>query len=173
MLNMNYRKRPMDDFKPVRKEKNGQSEKKIMLAKPYYLTPMYAPESHEIEFFCAELIEWSSKEDSLRLNDFALERKMTPSHFKELCDKWPMLQQAKEIAFQTLASRREKGGLTGKFNSTLIGTSMPIYDKDWKDMYEWKAALAKKEDAKGNTTIIVQVPEIPASKMVPERKTDE
>lgn len=158
--------------KTIRKQNVGSQQNNKTPKVHYLLRPMYDPTLPEIERLATDLVDWSKEETSLRLNDFAPTREIARSTFWAWVEKWPILKEAVEDARLTIAGRREIGGLTGKYNAGLISHSMYIYDKDWKEMYEWKAKLAKKEDDKP-TTIVVQMPSIPQSNLVPEKKDEQ
>lgn len=144
-----------------------------MLPKPYLLKPMYDPTEPEIDYLIADLIEWSKKDTSLRADDFIFDRDMGRQRLHELMAKWPKLAEAYQAVKLRIASRREIGALLGKYNASFVLTSMPMHDKDWKDMYEWKAKLAKQDELKNTGPQIVVIERAPNSEMVPERKKND
>jgi hypothetical protein len=163
-----YSKVATTELKPIRN--NGKSSKKIMIEKPYFLRPMYNPTNEEIEALAGELIEWSARDTSLRMSQFYTAHKLLYRVFWSWCKKYPVLQDAYDIAMSNLAEHREIGGLTGKLNATMVVQSLSIYDKDWKEMYEWKAKLQKQDDNKNTGPQIVVIERAPNSDIVPERK---
>src|ERR1700689_4622434 len=101
---MHYRKRPMDDFKPISKEKIEQSKKKIMIPQAYILRPNYAPTFDDIQTMVSKLYMWSEKDDSLRLNDFTHEMEVSYQVFCEWRKNWPILEEACQEVKALIAS---------------------------------------------------------------------
>jgi hypothetical protein len=125
-----------------------------------------------IERLASDWIAWSNKEDSLRVTDFFLEMNIHNGIVYRWLEKFPVLKEAHTLVMQRLASRREKGALTRKYDPNTIERYQPLYDKDYRDIVEWRASLRDKSEDSGGGTIIVNLPPAPMTKEVPERKKE-
>lgn len=104
----------------------------------------------DIEQLSEDLIAWARLESSLVLSDFPQERHIAVGDFYALCNKHEGLKMAKENAMYYIGSRREKGALTNKFNASLVMHTLPRYDKEYKELVEWRAKLAKEDKQEDN-----------------------
>ena len=130
---------------------------------------------HFIDEVREDMKEWSDKETSLRFKDFLIERRINSKVFYDWCNRDEELQQEYEWTLAKIASRREIGAITRKFDSASALRMMPRYDEEWI-ANEIKLAEIKKiaqGEASGETKIMVVLPEIASSPLVPELKKDE
>lgn len=102
-----------------------------------------------------EYIDWADRDDSLILGDFRLSKKISRTHFHNLVTNHETMRLAHEYARDKIASRRESGGVTRKFDSGFILKSMPLYSDDYKKLEEWRSNLAKNDKDLGGTKIVV------------------
>lgn len=116
------------------------------------------------------LVEWARKDDSLTLQQFWVERNITPKVYYDYKKKHECLQDAHEYAHACLGARREVGGLKRELDPGLVSRSMPIYSKEWKELEEWRNELKKKnEDKSIGTERIVVIERSPDSPLVKEK----
>jgi hypothetical protein len=117
-----------------------------------------------------DLENWAENTPALRINDFLLQRKLSPNIFYGWLEKFPRLKEAYEFALMAIASRREVGAITRKYDSGSALKMMPQYDKDWANMMRFEADL--KKQSQGDTAVTINVIEepIPNSNLVPELK---
>ena len=89
-----------------------------------------------------ELMEWAQKdEDAIKLEQFYGPKRIPRSSFDRWANKYEVLGRAKEIAFSYISSRREINTLNRKYDAATNNNMMPKYDKDWKEMAEWRNKL--------------------------------
>jgi hypothetical protein len=70
-----------------------------------------------------------------------------------------------------VGARRERLAQQGVLNQQIVLATMPLYNPQYK---RWVKCLKYKNDAAGETKfIVVKIPEIPSSPLVPTRKEDE
>lgn len=108
-----------------------------------------------IDRLAHELNEWSKQEDSLVLRDFYDSKDIPRDAFYRWIDKYPELQEAFKVAKGRISSRREKGGMTRKFDPSFIINSMPMYDSEWKEFVQWKSNLKSSEGS--NDKIVIEI----------------
>ncbi len=125
-----------------------------------------------------EWIAWAKiehknpEQNALRVWDFWDEQGIDYKCAYKWSKKHDTMKSAHQLVKRVIGSRREKGALTKKYDPNMVYRFMPLYDSSIKKLEEWRANL-KKEANMGSGTIIVQIPEVPTSKMVPERKKNE
>jgi hypothetical protein len=66
--------------------------------------------------------------------------------------------EAYKFAKECIGARREAGAIRKKYDATMIARSMPIYDKAWKKLEEWRASLKNKEEEEKVTTFNINIP---------------
>lgn len=124
-----------------------------------------------LEKLANDWIEWSKLEDSLRATDFFLEINIHNGIVYRWLGMHPVLKEAHTIVMQRLASRRERGAINRKYDAGTIDRYQPLYDKEYKEIVEWRASLRDKNE-ESNGTIIVNLPPAPITTEVPERKKE-
>jgi hypothetical protein len=108
-----------------------------------------------LENLAVDLIEWSKNDKSIILKEFFAVRGVLKEVFYRWCKTYPPLKDAHEIAKSFIAIRREKGGLTKQYDTTMIMRSMPMYDDEWKEFEEWRASLKNKEEEKSRRQVVI------------------
>lgn len=122
-----------------------------------------------LERLAEDMIKWvDESEDNLVITDFFHDRHIGIRNLYTWLPKSEILREAHEIVMARLGSRREKKGLKKEFDSAMVRTTMPHYDKVWKELEEWRSKL--KEDKEEGGTKIVVMEKFPETKEVPERK---
>ncbi len=123
-----------------------------------------------IDDYAKNYIEWATnEEDALRAQDFPLLIGMYPKSFRNLMDRHEGLRRAHEVVKSIIASRREKGAINKKYDTSMIKHSMPLYDHDWKKLCEWYGNIKVKEDEAKKRDITVLMAPMPATDAVPEK----
>ena len=96
--------------------------------------------------------------EMLTLEDFYLKRGLSPDSYYKWVKKYPQAQRAHDVALLAIGNRRERGGLTRKYDSGLVSQSMAHYSKRWKQGIEWRESLKQKENDKGGNITVVMAP---------------
>ncbi len=119
----------------------------------FRMTPI-SPEG--IEKVAQELLDWAmNNNDALKVTQFYHKKGLsgtTVARWKELS---PSFNEAHGEAKAIIGNRREIGGLKKDFDSGIVRTSMPIYDKSWRKNEEWRSTLNKEKPTEGGTKIII------------------
>jgi hypothetical protein len=123
-----------------------------------------------IDSVARELIEWSTTDDALKIEQFWIMKGISLKTVK----KWKTLNEnfarAHQHALLAVGTRREVGAIRNRLNAPIIASSMPMYDKKWKKLAEWRASLRNKEEQQDTIRVVVE--EVPSSPMVPEKKNE-
>ncbi len=138
-----------------------------------YIDMMYMKEKPVAIGFIMRLAEewiaWSLLEDSLRMADFYLERNIHKSVMYRWMEKYDFMKRTHEFVKDRIASRRDKGAITRKYDPHYIDKHQIHYDDEWRKTVEWRASLGD-TNKEGSGTIILQMAPAPNSAEVPERK---
>lgn len=119
-----------------------------------------------------DIIKWIREdEDIVTFEEIYARLGILPSEFKRLRDKYPKLDEAAQFCMVLLSIRRHKGGLTGKYNASMVSFTQPMYNQEWKALVEWRAGLQSKNND-GHQTINVHMDAIPNSELVPHKKSE-
>jgi len=107
-----------------------------------------------IERISQELITWASTNpDAIKLTQFFNEKRI-PYDTWNAWVRYPQFKAAKELALSIIGDKREHGGLTKKYDASMVQFMMPKYDQDWKDIIAWRAKV-KAESESGNEPMII------------------
>ena len=105
------------------------------------------------------LMDWADKDTSLRITDFTddIAIGLDPFSYYDFINKFAQLKIAHDYAMRRIASRRELGGLTNKYNTTMITRVQSHYDSTWMMQEEKMARMAKDMNATstGNIKVII------------------
>jgi len=97
-----------------------------------------------------ELYNWAKDDpEALKLSQFYIERGISNPDFERWTETHEKLRMAHDAALIMIGNRRENGTVKNKYNVSIVMPSMPRYDKNWKELSEWRAALraqAEKEN---------------------------
>lgn len=121
-----------------------------------------------IEEVARRLLEWVEQDkDAVIFSEFLQKHKIGWTTWDRWKKRSPKLREANEFALMCIGNRREKNGLTRKFDPGMVQRSMPHYSQDWKILTEWYAKT-KEDVAQQGTNITVKMEPIPT----PEEKKD-
>lgn len=92
--------------------------------------------------YAQDLLEWALKEDAIKVTEYiTLRTRVTRQVFYDWARRYKPLHDAIEQAKIIIGDRRERKALKGEYNSNIVLNTMPLYDQEYKDLYEWKAKL--------------------------------
>jgi len=112
-----------------------------------------------LELLAKELVEWATTEKPLILTIFYDERGIHSDVLARWMKRSKKLKQAHQFAKRVIGSRRELGALNKTLDSGIVARTMAMYNKDWKNLEEWRSNLRKtEEEQKGDTIIKVEMP---------------
>lgn len=105
-----------------------------------------------------EMVKWAREnEDALVLADFFNNKGIHRSDIQRWVGKHLFFKNAYEMTKSIIGSRREKGALLRKYDSTIVMRTMSIYDPEWKELELWRAKL--KEDQINNEPKVIVIKE--------------
>lgn len=114
---------------------------------------------HWIEALASDLLEWSlnDENEALYLSDFYRQKKISRNDFMRWLSKSEILKTAYDSAKRDISSRSYKGAVKRKYDANMVKHYLPVYDRDAKEIEEWRAELRSKEEDKntGNVTIVM------------------
>lgn len=117
------------------------------------------------------MVKWAREDkDALKVSQFWLLQGISSRDFYNWCEKYPHLKTSHEIAVELIGNRREICAIKKQYDAGMIHNSMPLYDKQWKELYAWKAKVKSELEAKDAGPQIVVIERVPSSDVVPERK---
>ncbi len=106
----------------------------------------------ELEYIAELLLEWLDKEDAITASSFHLNKNIPTNRWDEWMDRCPKLQEAWDTAVERIGERRERRGLEGKYNASLVSNTMPLYSKKYR---AWKLQERKANEAGAQNTVFV------------------
>lgn len=123
-----------------------------------------------LERLAQELHEWASNNSTaLKISTFFKERGVSGTTL----DRWrklsPVFDEAYIDAKEIIGDRRELGIFNEGFPENFVKHSMALYDKEWKQLEEWRSKL--KESGSQHETKIVVIDNYSSDK-VPSKKED-
>ena len=130
-----------------------------------------------LELLAEDMVKWSDSSDALKLTQFFQSRHIDMANLYSNKDKkngWldknEYLKEAHQYVMSVLGTRREIGALKREYDASMVRTTMPHYDKTWKELEEWRSKLKEPTESGDKIVVIEKFPDVPS---VPERKKDE
>ena len=104
-----------------------------------------------------ELVKWAEDDDigALKVSSFYLKKGIPWETWNQWKKKYTEINHATKYATMVIGNRREIGGLTKKFESSIVSHTMPMYDPEWKQLAEWRASLKDDKAEEGGTKYII------------------
>jgi hypothetical protein len=125
-----------------------------------------------IEKLALEYVNFTlSNPKVLKPSEFYTHKGMLRQSFENLRGNHPVLEEAHEFVKMIIGDRRETGALEKRLDAGIVSFTMPLYDKDWKELNEWRSKL-KDPDQASNETKIVVLEKYPDSPLVPKKKEE-
>lgn len=107
----------------------------------------------KIDELAVELYDWAmNNEEALKLSSFFTKRGISGDTLKRWKKRSKKLKVAHELAKAAIGERRETGALSRKYESNFIYKTMPLYDKEYKVLEEWRATINRKNEQEEKTT---------------------
>jgi len=126
-----------------------------------------------IEQIAQKLMHWAiNNEEAYKISQFYEQEGLHNEDIDRWCKRSKAMAYAKYAALRAIGNRREIGGLKKKLDSGMVSYTMAHYDKDWKDLAEWRNTLKLDADQKGETKIVV-LEKYPDSKIVPAKPQED
>jgi hypothetical protein len=123
----------------------------------------------ELEYISTLMLEWIDKEDAITVESFYLSRNIPSGTFDDWVRRCPELQNAWDICVERIGERRERRGLEGKYNASLVSSTMPLYSKKYR---AWKLQERKSNEEGAKQTIFVVREKMPETNDVMPRQIE-
>lgn len=155
-----------------RKRKMGERPEK---KDPGYLLPkinrtrLTPRTDEELDALAHDLVLWAQQDENIVFEDFALHSGTHNARLYEFAQRHKALGEAIIIAKQLLGSKREKGALGGKYNSSVVMGMMGLYNPDYR---AYRKELSQQQEQKqAQYTIIID--KVESSSLVPPKKEND
>jgi len=159
MSNPNTKKilKAIKEKKPLKEKRPEDRESRVSVWLEDYLDcftfKMKPVTDMFIERISEELIQWALNDpNAIKLTQF-FNAKRIPYLTWNRWVKYEKFATAKDLALSILGDKREHGGLTKKYDASMVQFMMPKYDQDWKDVIAWRAKA--KAEAENSTEPLV------------------
>lgn len=153
--------------KKISEKDTSEDRNRVLPGSSFYMNLNWNISDKEIEKIAIDLIEWAKRDDSVIFSTFATDRDWNPKLLSKWADKNETMREALEIARHMVSARREERGIEGEYNSRIVMGMMPLYNREYREYEEQKAAAQKQENLNPIKVIIERVP---SSDIVPEKK---
>lgn len=120
----------------------------------------------ELEYIAELMLEWLDKEDGITAESFYLGKNVPSRTWDDWLKRCHQLREAWDIVVERIGERRERRGLEGKYNASLVSSTMPLYNKKYR---EWKLQERKSNEDASKQTVIVVRDRMPSTDDVPVR----
>jgi len=97
----------------------------------------------EIKAFCDDLLDWAENAKDLHIIGWSRKQKKSRGWINWLAKTYPKFGEAKEDAMELLGRKLLNSSFFGEGNATVGLAYLPVYDKDFRDLLEWKAKINK------------------------------
>lgn len=121
----------------------------------------------DLSRFAQETIEWAKTTEKVSIDGMLGDFEITWDTYHDWIRKSEEVRNAHGITKQIIGEKRERLGLRGEYNASIVLATMPLYNQEYK---EWKREqLAAKEKSNGGGTIQVSMMQMPSTDLVPEK----
>ena len=117
-----------------------------------------------LERLSQDLLAWSMKDTSLRIEDFYMDCGIRSEDYYRFLQRCEELKEAHEIAITRIATRRDKGALTKKFDSSWAARTQAAFDETYRKARKFEAELSK--EVNDNQQKLVVIERMPDTKEV-------
>lgn len=120
----------------------------------------------ELEYIAQLMLEWVENEDVITVESFYNSKNVPERTFLDWMKRCPDLSDAYEICLMRIGERRERRGLKGEYNSSLVHSTARLYNKKLRDL--WREDRKATEEGSRQTVIVVR-DKMPSTDDVPVR----
>jgi len=124
-----------------------------------------------IEKFANDMVHWALNDpDAFKLAQYYRIRGVGGDDMERWTERYPDLKKANSYVLGILGDKREMGGLKKDYDSGMVRTMMPRYDKDWRSIEKWRSLLREQESKAAGGTKFVVMDKFPDSDQVPAKQ---
>ena len=119
----------------------------------------------------SELIEWAkNNSDALRICAFFDDRGIAQSTCHVWIDTYPDFKECFLVAKRYIGRRRDTGGLTRKYDSGMVRSSLHLFLEEEKQNIIWQSKLKNEEQKENEGTKYIVLEKVPETTIVKARK---
>ena len=124
-----------------------------------------------IEKFANDMVLWALNDpDAFKLAQYYRIRGVCGEDMERWAERYPNLKTANRYVLGILGDKREMGALKKDYDSGMVRTMMPRYDKDWRNIEKWRSLLREQESKAAGGTKFVVMDKFPDSDQVPAKQ---
>jgi|ERR1041385_2839113 hypothetical protein len=109
-----------------------------------------------LERLSEDLMNWSTIDTSLRIEDFWMDRGIRQMDYYRFLERCEELKEAHDIALIRIATRRDKGALTRKFDSSWAARTQAGFDETYRRARKFEAELTKDIQDHGPKLVVIE-----------------
>ena len=118
-----------------------------------------------IENLGEALIKWAVHDETARkLRPFFTKRGISSTDVERWSKRSKKFKRSYELAKCAIGDRREDGGLTKKYDPSIVLRSMAKYDKEWRELEQWRSDMKNSEKEREATIFNVGLPSFSTKK---------
>lgn len=128
-----------------------------------------------LEKFALKLMHRAKHDESmLTISEFYIDEGVCWRDFKKWVELYPNLKIAHEHALRIIGNRRIKGGITRRYDASLIKYTQPLFDPEFKELARlWSELAQLKNNANNSDRITVIMQPIANSELVPNKQVEQ
>src|SRR5574338_1010930 len=108
----------------------------------------------ELEYIATLMLEWVENEDVITVESFYNHKNVPEPTFDDWMKRCPALKEAYEVCLIRIGERRERRGLEGKYNASLVSSTARLYNKKLRDL--WREDRKMNEEGSRQTIVVVR-----------------
>lgn len=109
-----------------------------------------------LERLSGDLMTWSTKDTSLRIEDFYMDCGIRSEDYYRFLDRCGELKEAHGVAIGRIATRRDKGALTKKFDASWAARTQAAFDETYRKARKFEAELTKETQENMQRLIVIE-----------------
>jgi|GEM_PF-3926329 len=114
-----------------------------------------------------DLWAWSMKDTSLRIEDFYTDCGIRSEDFYRFIERCEELRESHSATMIRLATRRDKGALTKKFDASWAARTQAAFDSEYRKARQFEASLQKdNEDKVQRVVVLEKMPDVAEVKAI-------
>jgi hypothetical protein len=106
----------------------------------------------QIEDIAASLLDYAENSKSIHLAPWCRKQEKSTCWLNELASRHPEIKEAHKQAKVLLGAKVLNSSFYGEGNASVGMAYLPVYDKEFKDLLEWKARLNQQTSESIKTT---------------------
>lgn len=106
----------------------------------------------ELEYIAELMLQWVESEDVITVESFYNSKNVPEGTFEDWLKRCPALKEAHDICVIRIGERRERRGLEGKYNASLVSSTARLYNKKLRAL--WQEDRKSHDDARQTIVVV-------------------